>query len=110
LQLASGGIGDHGQRGGDVLAAFECDGEAVASAATITPTGNVFHVTGTTNIDNVTIMGAGTTITIIFDGVLTVGDGTGNLKLTAGFTTSADDTLTLASDGTNWLEVARAVN
>jgi hypothetical protein len=85
-------------------------GSSVASAATITPTGDVFHVTGTVNIDTITIMGAGTRITLIFDGVLTVGDSTGNVKLSAGFTTSADDTLTLVSDGSSWFEVARSVN
>ncbi len=84
-------------------------GAAVASAATITPTGNTFHVTGTTNIDNVTIMAAGTRITLIFDGILTVGDA-GNLKLAGAFVTTADDTLMLASDGTNWFEIARSIN
>lgn len=84
-------------------------GSIVASAATITPTGNTFHVSGTTNIDNVTIMAAGTIITAIFDGVLTVGDA-GNLKLSAPLVTTADDTLTLMSDGTNWFEVARSAN
>lgn len=84
-------------------------GSAVASASTITPTGNSPHVTGTTNIDTVTAMGAGTFLTLIFDGVLTVNDGS-NLKLNGNFTTSADDTLTLVSDGTNWYEIQRSTN
>jgi len=85
-------------------------GSTVASAATITPTGTVFHVSGSTNIDTITIMGAGTYITLIFDGVLTVGDSTGNIKLPANFVTTADDTLTLASDGSSWFYVSQGVN
>lgn len=86
-------------------------GSAVASAATITATGNVFHVTGTTTITSVsgTNINAGTVITIIFDGILTFTDGS-NLKLAGNFVTTADDTITLVYDGTNWYEVARAVN
>jgi hypothetical protein len=85
-------------------------GSIVASAATIMPTGNVFHVSGTTNIDTITAMGAGTTITLIFDGVLTVGDSTGNIKLPAAFVSTADDTLTLVSDGSSWFYVSQGVN
>jgi hypothetical protein len=86
-------------------------GAAVASAATITPTGNLFHVTGTTNITSVSGTGvtAGTKITIIFDGALTFTDGS-NLKLAGNFVTTADDTITLVYDGTNWYEVSRSVN
>lgn len=86
-------------------------GANVASAGTITATGNSFHVTGTTNITSVsgTSIAAGTTIVIIFDGVLTFTDGS-NLKLAGNFVTTADDTITLVYDGTNWYETARAVN
>lgn len=86
-------------------------GANVASAAAIVPSGNVFHVTGTTNVTSITSTGinAGTTITIIFDGVLTFTDG-GNLKLAGNFVTSADDSITLVFDGTSWFEAARAVN
>lgn len=91
-------------------------GANVASATAIAITGNVFHVTGTTNITSIsandsggTANAAGTTITIIFDGILTFTDGN-NLKLAGNFVTTADDTITLAYDGTNWYEVARSVN
>jgi hypothetical protein len=86
-------------------------GAAVASAATITPTGNSFHVTGTTNITSVsgTNVEAGTEIFIIFDGVLTFTDGS-NLKLAGNFVTTADDTITLVYDGANWYEKCRSVN
>lgn len=85
---------------------------AVASAAAMPlPTGNIFHVTGVTNITSITSTGlsAGLIITIIFDGILTFTDGN-NLKLAGNFVTTADDTITLAYDGTNFFEIARAVN
>ena len=86
-------------------------GGDVPSAAAITPTGNVFHVTGTTSITSITSTDivAGTMITIIFDGALTFTDG-GNLKLNSDFVTAADDTITLVYDGANWYEVCRSVN
>lgn len=86
---------------------------SVASAATIiAPQDNdIILVTGTTNIDNVTATGqVGRTITLVFDGVLTVNDGTGNLALAGNFTTSANDTLMLTCDGTTWYEVSRSAN
>lgn len=90
---------------------FGRSGAAVASAAAIVPTGNVFHVTGTTTITSITAtdIKAGTILTIIFDGILTFTDGS-NLKLAGNFVTSADDTITLAFDGTNFYERCRSVN
>lgn len=87
-------------------------GAAVASAAALPlPTGNVFHVTGTTSVTSITSTGfaAGITITLIFDDVLTFTDGS-NLVLAGNFVTTTSDTITLAYDGTNWYEVARSVN
>lgn len=87
-------------------------GAAVASATALpVPTGRVFHVTGTTTIDSITATNfqSGVVITLIFDGILTVGDGN-NLKLNGAFVTSADDTLTLVFDGSNFFEVARSTN
>lgn len=87
-------------------------GSAVASASALpVPTGAVFHVTGTTNIDSITAtnLGAGVCFTMIFDGVLTVADGS-NLKLSAAFATTADDTLSMCYDGANFFETARSVN
>jgi hypothetical protein len=52
---------------------------------------------------------AGVVITLIFDGALTFTDGN-NLKLAGNFVTTADDTITLAYDGTNFYEIARSVN
>jgi len=86
-------------------------GADVASAATITPTGNLFHVTGVTTITSVSGTGitAGTTITLIFDSTAQVTDGS-NLKLAGNFTGGADRTLTLKYDGSNWFEIARSTN
>lgn len=86
-------------------------GADVASAAAIVPTGNVFHVTGTTSITSITATNvpAGTTLTLIFDDALTFTDGN-NLKLAGNFSTSADDTITLTYDGTNFYENDRSAN
>ncbi|TAL45427.1 MAG: hypothetical protein EPN91_02115 [Salinibacterium sp.] len=114
--LKGGSSGDYvsiivGRRppiGSNVAASF---GTAVASASAIVPTGHVFHVTGTTSITSITSTGiaAGTMITIIFDGILTFTDGN-NLKLAGNMSTTADDTITLVFDGTNFYEVARSAN
>jgi hypothetical protein len=63
-------------------AVFGRNGGPVVSAAAIVPTGNIFHVTGTTTITSVTAtnINPGTQITIVFDGILTFTDGS-NLKL-----------------------------
>lgn len=93
-------------------AVLPANGSAVASATAMpVPTGRVFHVTGTTSITSVLTTGlaAGAVVTLIFDGVLTFTDGN-NLKLAGNFVTTADDTITLAFDGTNFFEVARSVN
>lgn len=86
-------------------------GANVASTAAIVPTGNVFHVTGTTNITSIIIAGvpAGAEINMIFDGVLTVVDGS-NLKLKGDFITAANDLLKLSFDGTNFYEISRSPN
>ncbi len=85
----------------------------VASAATVTlPVGNVINVTGTTNITTLNTCdaaNAGRVVTLIFADVLVFTDGN-NLKIAGNFTTSADDTITLACDGSNWFEMARSAN
>jgi hypothetical protein len=87
-------------------------GTAVASAAALpVPTGRVFHVTGTTSVTSITSTNfqSGVCITLIFDDVLTFTDGS-NLVLAGNFVTSANDTISLCYDGTNWFETSRAVN
>lgn len=85
---------------------------SVASASSISiPTAHdVVTITGTTNIDTISLEGhSGHVVTLIFGGALTVNDGS-NLKLAGNFVTTADDTLMLACDGTNWYEVSRSAN
>jgi hypothetical protein len=84
-------------------------GAAVASGSIVTPDGNLFHVTGTTSIASISGSGvtAGTEITLIFDGTLTVRNGS-NLRLASDFTTSPTSTLTLKWDGSNWYEQGRS--
>lgn len=86
-------------------------GVALASAAALpTPTATVHHVTGTTNVTSIVGNGAaGQEVTLIFDGILTFTDGN-NLKIAGNLVTTADDTITLRSDGVNWYEVGRSVN
>lgn len=52
----------------------------------------------------------GQIITIIFTTANTTIAETGNIKLSAAFTSTADDTMSLIYDGTNWYELARSVN
>jgi hypothetical protein len=85
---------------------------SVASSATLTlPRGaDLVSVTGTTGITSIVATGnARRRVTLNFAGALTVTDGS-NLKLAGNFTTTADDTLTLYCDGTNWIEIARSIN
>jgi hypothetical protein len=85
---------------------------SVASAATITipSVGDIVNITGTTGITSISATGqAGHRVTLVFAGALTVTDGS-NLKLNGNYTTTADDTLTLVCDGTNWYEVSRSAN
>lgn len=83
---------------------------SVASAATVSPTGRAaLLVTGTTGITDITAGNPGDTLVLVFAGILTVTDGS-NLKLSGDMTTSADDTLSLVCDGTNWYETARSAN
>lgn len=103
VNLTDGASGIRGFLGG---------GASIASAAALpVPTGRVCHVTGTTTITSITStnLQSGVVVTLIFDGALTVTDG-GNLKLAGDFVTTADDTLTLVYDGTNWYETGRSVN
>lgn len=82
--------------------------QTVASGASITVLGDVATITGTTNITSIAAR-TPSRITLIFEDVLTVTDGS-NLNLNGNFTTTAGDTLTLVSDGTDWFETGRSVN
>jgi len=87
-------------------------GSDVASATSITPSGNVHHVTGTTTVQTITStnINAGTVLFLIFDAACTVNN-SGNIKPAGGsFGATADDVLQVVYDGTNWYEVSRSVN
>jgi hypothetical protein len=86
-------------------------GDIIASAETTTlpHTGKVFVVTGTTDITSVTASWRGRVVTLQFDDVLTFTDGS-NLLIAGNFVTSANDTITLYCNGTNWFEMSRSAN
>jgi hypothetical protein len=83
----------------------------IVSSATITlpSAGRLFTISSTNTITSVTASWRDRVVTLVFAGILTFTDGS-NLKLAGNFVTTADDTITLISDGTNWIEVSRAVN
>lgn len=66
-------------------------------------------VSGTTNINTITVGRPNQIITLRFSAVLTVVDST-SLRLAGNFVTAVNSTLTLASDGTSWFELARSAN
>lgn len=67
-------------------------------------------VTGTTPITFITPNGhSGCKVVLFPDAGVDIRDGS-NLKLNGNFLATADDTLEITCDGTNWREVARSVN
>jgi len=89
---------------------------ASANAIDLPYSGSYFTITGTTGIVTITPSGAvkGRLITLRFVSSLTVSQkttGASNIVLagSVNFAATAGDTLTLISDGTDWVEVARAV-
>jgi len=97
-------------------------GANVASANDLTlgNDGNVFHITGTTQINAITTTNwqAGSEIILIFDASVTVKNNTSGggstavmlLQGAADFSATANDVLKLIFDGTSWYEVSRSVN
>lgn len=87
-------------------------GAALVAAAALTPgEGNYFVVSGNTGITSITAAARdnGRIIVLHFSGTPTITDGS-NLIMAGNLVASADDTLTLVCDGTNWIEIARSVN
>jgi hypothetical protein len=90
---------------------------SVASGATTTlpvPTGAAIEnitITGNTGCTSLNdpVAWAGRMVALKFTGTPTWTDG-GNLKLNGNFVSTADDMLTLVSDGTSWYEMARSAN
>jgi len=111
-RLSTGVIALNGAASATSIGTLLGGGSIVASNTALpAPTGNVFHVSGTTTITSIvaTNLISGACFTMIFDGVLTVTDGS-NLKLESDFVTTADDTLSVCYDGTNFYETSRKVN
>jgi len=86
-------------------------GENVASAATITPTGNLFHITGSITISAISTSGIsdGSCISMIFDAVCTI-ENSASLILSGAedYDAAAGDQLTLSYDGSVWREKSRS--
>ncbi len=86
---------------------------STASVAALTlPIGSLIHdITGTNSITSITNPTAfqGRTVTLKFNAALTFTDG-GNLILAGNFVTTANDTITLFSDGTDFFEISRSAN
>lgn len=76
-------------------------GGSVTSAATISPTGPVFHVTGTTTINTINLpyVGFTGTLVIIPDGVFATGT-SGNIAIAS--TSVVSKALRMTYDGTKW--------
>lgn len=74
--------------------------------------GNIFKTanSGATSISTFDDGVAGQEILVIFTDANTSIVESGNVRLSAAFTSSADDTMRLIYDGTNWFEVSRSVN
>jgi hypothetical protein len=88
---------------------------SIASADPLIPpnSSTVFDVTGTTNFGSLYNGYAGRVITLVFSGVLTVTSSTTattGMRLSGGvnFTAGAGKTLTLAHNGSYWLEIGRS--
>lgn len=85
---------------------------ASAAAVTLPSYTDTAIISGTADITSIVASAAGRVVTLIFTGAAAtngVVDGS-NLKLTGDFAYSADDTLQLICDGTNWLEISRSAN
>jgi hypothetical protein len=90
---------------------FTNESMVVASASTtVLPMfGRVFEISGTATISALSTVWAQREVRLIFQSTAILGD-TGSLKLAGNFNATADDTISLVSNGTNWFEMARSVN
>lgn len=82
---------------------------ASASTTTLPENASVIEVTGTTEMKKINASRAGRKVTLVFASTPTVKDGE-NLKLSADLVATADDSLSLVCNGTNWYETGRSVN
>lgn len=87
-------------------------GQDLASAAALPqPTCDIHAVSGNTAITSITDTNfpIGKVLTLVFASTPTFTDGN-NIKIAGNLVATADDTITMIYDGTNFLEISRAVN
>lgn len=82
---------------------------ASAAAVTLPDYTDFVNITGAVGITSIVASWIGRVITLKFASTPTITDG-GNLLLASTLVATADDTLTLVCDGTNWYETGRSVN
>jgi hypothetical protein len=80
-----------------------------ADPLVLPPNSSVFLVSGTTGFGNILGGWCGRQVTLIFTNSLTVFD-SALINMSANFSATANDTLTLFFDGADWLEIARSNN
>ncbi len=81
-----------------------------ADMITLPIAGDVFIITGGTNITGIATAGnTGRSVTLIFGGALSVIDG-GNLALAGNFVATGNATLMLVCAGSSWIETGRSIN
>jgi hypothetical protein len=90
----------------------------VPSIASIDPlnlpvNGSQFIVTGTTTMGSLNGGSAGRVVTLVFSNILIISSSTGaynamRLSGNANYTSSANSTLTLLNNGTQWVEIGRS--
>ena len=75
------------------------------------PVGNFFVITGTSYIDEIAAASSreGRMVILKFASTAGMADGN-NLKIAGDFFSTANDTITLICDGTDWYEISRSVN
>lgn len=106
---------------GDIITYFQVEFPmaSVASAANLELlTSNKANVTGTVQIDNIKLntITENQTVVLKFEDIVLVKNNTAGagkkmmLESAGDFTTTANDSLTLVYDGTNFIELSRSVN
>ena len=102
VRLRDAGIGDGDSIAWDGRVFFDKGGD-IASGIAITPgtDGNYFHITGTTQIESIATLQAGSVVIFEFDGILTVKHDATSLILQGGtgLTTAAGDVVAFISEG-----------
>jgi hypothetical protein len=95
--------------GGTARNLVQAGREEVATANTLTISSNAFlvNLTGTTEVKKINVTYAGHMVVFSFASTPTVVNGE-NLKLDSNLEATAEATLTLICDGTNWHEIGRS--